>query len=178
MRKISEIIVHCAATPEGKHFTVADIDAWHKKRGFKCIGYHFVIYLDGSVHKDVPLRRSVLTVWGIMPIQSAFATLVAARPMAKLLKTLAPRLKSSRSSGLSPNFAAVFRTQAFMVTTNLPIRLVLRLTSRLRGYANFSSFIVDSALLVPLAEASAVGFFRRCPADEYDGNHIVVALAP
>ena len=51
MRKISEIIVHCAATPEGKAFTVADIDAWHKKRGFRCIGYHFVIYLDGSVHK-------------------------------------------------------------------------------------------------------------------------------
>lgn len=51
MRKISEIIIHCAATPEGKHFTVADIDAWHKKRGFRCIGYHFVIYLDGSVHE-------------------------------------------------------------------------------------------------------------------------------
>ena len=51
MRKISEIIVHCAATPEGKHFTVDDIDTWHRKRGFRCIGYHFVIYLDGSVHK-------------------------------------------------------------------------------------------------------------------------------
>ena len=51
MRKISEIIVHCAATPEGKAFTVADIDAWHRKRGFRCIGYHFVIYLDGSVHE-------------------------------------------------------------------------------------------------------------------------------
>ena len=51
MRKISEIIVHCAATPEGKPFTVADIDAWHRKRGFRCIGYHFVIYLDGSVHE-------------------------------------------------------------------------------------------------------------------------------
>ena len=34
MRKITEIIVHCSATPEGKAFTVADIDAWHKKRGF------------------------------------------------------------------------------------------------------------------------------------------------
>ena len=51
MRDIREIIIHCAATPEGKSFTVADIDAWHKKRGFRCIGYHFVIYLDGSVHK-------------------------------------------------------------------------------------------------------------------------------
>ena len=51
MRKIDEIIIHCAATPEGRHFTVEDIDKWHKARGFKGIGYHYVIYLDGSVHK-------------------------------------------------------------------------------------------------------------------------------
>lgn len=50
MRKITEIIVHCAATPEGKNFTVEDIDRWHKQRGFKCIGYHYVVYLNGSVH--------------------------------------------------------------------------------------------------------------------------------
>ena len=57
MRKISEIIVHCAATPEGKAFTVADIDAWHKKRGFRCIGYHLVIYLDGSVHEGCAIEE-------------------------------------------------------------------------------------------------------------------------
>ena len=51
MRKIDKILVHCAATPEGKDFTVEDIDKWHKARGFKKIGYHFVIYNDGSVHK-------------------------------------------------------------------------------------------------------------------------------
>lgn len=54
MRSINEIIIHCAATPEGKHFTVADIDRWHKQRGFRCIGYHYVIYLDGSVHAGRP----------------------------------------------------------------------------------------------------------------------------
>lgn len=51
MRKINEILVHCTATPEGKDFTVEDIDKWHKARGFKKIGYHFVIYNDGSIHK-------------------------------------------------------------------------------------------------------------------------------
>lgn len=51
MRRIDEILVHCAATPEGKDFTVEDIDKWHKARGFKKIGYHFVIYNDGSIHK-------------------------------------------------------------------------------------------------------------------------------
>lgn len=50
MRKITEIIIHCSATPEGKDYTVADIDRWHKAKGFNKIGYHFVIYRDGSVH--------------------------------------------------------------------------------------------------------------------------------
>ena len=51
MRKINEIIIHCSATPEGRNVTVEDIDRWHKERGFKKIGYHYVIYLDGSIHK-------------------------------------------------------------------------------------------------------------------------------
>lgn len=54
MRTINEIIVHCSATPEGRNVTVKDIDTWHKQRGFRCIGYHYVIYLDGSVHVGRP----------------------------------------------------------------------------------------------------------------------------
>lgn len=54
MRKIKEIIVHCSATPEGKDFTTDDIDRWHKARGFRCIGYHYIIYRDGSVHRGRP----------------------------------------------------------------------------------------------------------------------------
>lgn len=53
-RKITEIIVHCSATPEGKDFTVIDIATWHKQRGFRTIGYHYVIYRDGSVHTGRP----------------------------------------------------------------------------------------------------------------------------
>ncbi|NDV93534.1 N-acetylmuramoyl-L-alanine amidase [Dysgonomonas sp. 521] len=51
MRKINNIILHCSATQEGQSFTVEDITRWHKARGFRTIGYHFVIYLDGTVHK-------------------------------------------------------------------------------------------------------------------------------
>lgn len=51
MRKINEIIVHCSATAEGKDFNAKDIDRWHKQRGFKKIGYHYVIKLDGTVEK-------------------------------------------------------------------------------------------------------------------------------
>lgn len=53
-RKIIEIIVHCSATSEGKDFTVADITRWHKQRGFRTIGYHYVVYRDGSVHTGRP----------------------------------------------------------------------------------------------------------------------------
>lgn len=58
MRKISKIIIHCSATPEGKDFTVQQIDSWHRQRGFRCIGYHFVIYRDGSVHVGRPIEQS------------------------------------------------------------------------------------------------------------------------
>lgn len=51
MRKIDKIIVHCTATPEGREVSVADIDRWHRKRGFARIGYHYVVGLDGSIHK-------------------------------------------------------------------------------------------------------------------------------
>lgn len=50
MRTINEIIVHCSATPEGKDYTVKDIDRAHKLRGFSKIGYHYVVYRDGSYH--------------------------------------------------------------------------------------------------------------------------------
>ena len=51
MRKINQIIIHCSDTIEGKNFTVDDIKKWHKARGWKDIGYHYVVYLDGSIHK-------------------------------------------------------------------------------------------------------------------------------
>ena len=51
MRTINEIIVHCTATPEGKDFKAKDIDRWHRERGWKKIGYHYVIDLDGTIEK-------------------------------------------------------------------------------------------------------------------------------
>lgn len=50
-RTINEIIVHCTATPEGREVTVGEIRRWHLQRGFADIGYHYVVYLDGSVHE-------------------------------------------------------------------------------------------------------------------------------
>ena len=58
MRNINKIIIHCSATPEGKNFTVKQIDACHRQRGFNGIGYHFVIYLDGSIHVGRALAKA------------------------------------------------------------------------------------------------------------------------
>ena len=55
MRLINEIIVHCAATPEGQHFDIDDIRSWHKERGFDREGYHFIIYLDGTIVEGRPI---------------------------------------------------------------------------------------------------------------------------
>ena len=57
MRNIDSIIVHCSATKAGQDFTAADIDCWHRERGFNGIGYHYVIRLDGKLEKgrDVSL---------------------------------------------------------------------------------------------------------------------------
>lgn len=57
MRPISEIIVHCTATPEGRAVTVAEIDAWHRARGWSGIGYHRVIGLNGERWAGRPIDK-------------------------------------------------------------------------------------------------------------------------
>lgn len=62
-RQITGIVIHCAATPNGRWHDVFDIDKWHQERGFQrsddfrlkfnadllAIGYHFVIYTNGGI---------------------------------------------------------------------------------------------------------------------------------
>ena len=57
MRKISKLIIHCTATPEGRHHDVADIRRWHLKRGFNDIGYHYLIHLDGTIEEGRNISR-------------------------------------------------------------------------------------------------------------------------
>lgn len=65
-RTITDIVIHCAATPNGKSFSREQIDAMHRQRGFQrqpaaisryqpelkhalpSIGYHWVLELDGQ----------------------------------------------------------------------------------------------------------------------------------
>ena len=55
---IDAIVIHCSATPEGKDVRAKDIERDHLKRGFKCIGYHFVIDLDGTIEEGRPLTMN------------------------------------------------------------------------------------------------------------------------
>lgn len=53
MRKINTAVIHCSATKEGIWIDEATIESWHKKRfkkiGGKHIGYHILIYIDGTI---------------------------------------------------------------------------------------------------------------------------------
>ena len=49
-KDINKIIIHCSATREGDDSVNAEvIDRWHKARGWKGCGYHFVILIDGTI---------------------------------------------------------------------------------------------------------------------------------
>lgn len=58
MRVINKLIVHCTATPEGRVTTVADVDLWHRQKGWTGIGYHYLIGLNGEIWEG---RREALT---------------------------------------------------------------------------------------------------------------------
>ena len=58
MRLITEIIIHCTATRPNAICTVESIRRYHKSLGWYDIGYHYVIYPDGSVHAGRPVEQS------------------------------------------------------------------------------------------------------------------------
>jgi N-acetylmuramoyl-L-alanine amidase len=47
--KTNWIVLHCSATRGSQNFTAADIRRWHLEKGWKDIGYHYVIRRDGTV---------------------------------------------------------------------------------------------------------------------------------
>lgn len=54
MRDIKLIVIHCTATANGKHVSVETVRGWHLARGFRDIGYHYLIDVDGSVSVGRP----------------------------------------------------------------------------------------------------------------------------
>jgi N-acetyl-anhydromuramyl-L-alanine amidase AmpD len=50
-RRIDDIVIHCTATPEGRAVSVDQLRQDHRAQGWSDIGYHYVIYRDGTVHQ-------------------------------------------------------------------------------------------------------------------------------
>ena len=51
------LIVHASATEHGEDFSAADIDKWHRARGWLGNGYHFVIRLDVTIESKANGNR-------------------------------------------------------------------------------------------------------------------------
>ena len=58
MRDINKIILHCSATREGRDYSVATIRKWHTDKGWRDIGYHYVIQLDGTINTGRPVEMT------------------------------------------------------------------------------------------------------------------------
>ncbi len=50
---IKYVTIHCAATPEGRDVPAKDIEAWDKAK-FGQISYHWIVLLDGTIHRSLP----------------------------------------------------------------------------------------------------------------------------
>lgn len=58
MIEINEIFMHCSATNPKADIDAATIRKWHKDRGWRDIGYHYVIKRDGTLETGRPLTQT------------------------------------------------------------------------------------------------------------------------
>lgn len=58
-KDVTFIVVHCTASKEGQDLDISDIERMHKNRGFRTVGYHYLIKLDGTIQDGRPTN-----VWG------------------------------------------------------------------------------------------------------------------
>ena len=59
MRALDEIIIHCTGTVPSNSTTVEAVRRYHVKTlGWKDIGYHYLITLDGKIHQGRPLDQA------------------------------------------------------------------------------------------------------------------------
>ena len=55
MRTITLIVIHCSAVRPDQTSSAAQIDTWHRQRGFHLgIGYHYVIRRNGEIEPGRP----------------------------------------------------------------------------------------------------------------------------
>lgn len=64
LNSVKYIVIHCTDTPAGRDVSAAQVDAWHKERGWEGIGYHYLVRLDGTVEQGRPLTKVGAHVYG------------------------------------------------------------------------------------------------------------------
>ncbi|MGR5342252.1 N-acetylmuramoyl-L-alanine amidase [Vibrio astriarenae] len=52
------ITIHSSATPPSMHISATEIRQWHKARGWRDIGYHWVIKRDGTLEQGRPMSQT------------------------------------------------------------------------------------------------------------------------
>ena len=57
MRTITLIIIHCSAVKPWQESGVREIDRWHRAKGWKSCGYHYVVRRDGTVEVGRPVEE-------------------------------------------------------------------------------------------------------------------------
>lgn len=57
LHDITDIVIHGAWTPPDLDIGAAEIDMWHRNRGWAAIGYHYVIRRDGTREEGRPWRK-------------------------------------------------------------------------------------------------------------------------
>lgn len=58
MRLLDQVVIHCSATRPSQDIGRAEIDQWHKDRGWSGIGYHYIIRRSGLVEEGRPVGRA------------------------------------------------------------------------------------------------------------------------
>lgn len=54
-RPIDALVIHCTDSPDDRRsVNAAEIDRWHRERGFKMIGYHRVVLKSGVIERGRP----------------------------------------------------------------------------------------------------------------------------
>ncbi|MBR3619724.1 MAG: N-acetylmuramoyl-L-alanine amidase [Bacteroidaceae bacterium] len=56
MRRITLIVLHCDGIMPHQHNTIRKIDAYHKSKGWKGVGYHVYVQRDGTVEYGRPIE--------------------------------------------------------------------------------------------------------------------------
>ncbi|ACI97519.1 N-acetylmuramoyl-L-alanine amidase [Rhodospirillum centenum] len=55
-RPVHVVFIHCSASDQAAHDDAAVIDQWHRRRGWRGIGYHVFIRGDGTIQRGRPLE--------------------------------------------------------------------------------------------------------------------------